>query len=83
VSAQEPQFDPEVRQLISSHLAAIDRALKRVGAPEAHCCAVRDDVRCQIADMIGDRQPTASEVRDLLAKMDPPESFAAGQEQAP
>ncbi len=83
MSNQEPHQVPEVQDLISRHLAAIDRALEEVGAPEGHRLAVVDDVRSQISEMMGDRQPTAAETRELLAGMDPPESFAADLDPVP
>jgi hypothetical protein len=83
VSNQEPHQDPEVQDLISRHLGAIYSALEDAGAPEGHRFAVVDDVRSQISEMIGDKQPTVLEIRQLLAEMDAPESYAAGLDAVP
>lgn len=83
MTTQDPQFDPEVRELIARHLDAIDYALARAGAQESQRRAIVDDVRAQIMDELAAHPATAESVAELLAGMDPPESYAAGFDPPP
>jgi len=72
----------EPRARIDAYLDAIDRVLTASGMSRAERRNVCDDVETQIQEMLARRAgdaPSVADVEAVLAKLDPPEAYAASR----
>lgn len=77
------KLDAAVQRCIDDHLDLIDEALRGSGMSRSERQSILDDVQTQILDMLAERtegDPTVEDVRAVIAELDPPESYATGDD---
>jgi len=70
----------DVRALLDSHLDAVESSLSAAGNRETRK-AITEDLQAQIFEMLAESSsnPTVEDLEEILARIDPPASYASGR----
>ena len=76
---EDLKLTQEVRDEMERHLASVAEALRRSGTAENEVQSILQDLRYQMMEQLAARvpqPPTLRDVREIIAGMAPPESYA-------